>query len=86
MRSLSVEGAGYRNRRRTSDPLDDYAIRVRSEGLEVVGIRGQQGPVWLGERHDERVYGGPSASEPAQKRRSASKRLRHGFCDVTSLE
>jgi hypothetical protein len=69
-----------------SDPLDDDAVGVSRERLEVVGIGGEHRPVWLGERDHERVNSRPSASEPTQERRSAGERLGNSLRDVASLE
>jgi hypothetical protein len=76
----------HNTRRAGSSPLDDHAQGVSRERAEVSDVGGQDDPVGLGRRDDERVDRRPSARGEAQRSRATGEDLGDALLDVARPE
>lgn len=69
-----------------SDAFNPDALSVRGECFKVAWIGSEHGPVWFGDRDDQRVDGGASTGTSAQESRPSGEWLDHLLHDVAGLE
>lgn len=66
--------------------MDDHVVGVGGQGSQILDVAAEHRTTWFGHHDDDRVDGGPLASESAQSPRSSSESLRQLLDDVARLE
>jgi hypothetical protein len=69
-----------------SDCDDGHILRVRRQGLEIVGVCRDHGSPRFSRGDHERVDGGAASGTPAEKRGTTRKGFGDGRRDIASLE